>query len=569
MKRLKFREQLGHSFMIYVSIIIGVILLLYLGGFLINFRLVIIGDNRVNNLAMSQVLEDQFEIYERESLELSSLPEMKQLLSGGGEKERAEVNRILYDFANKQDFKPYFALLDKAKNMVCSNFREVNQSSFASSPFAGSVISRLKSGGGKLLCFVCSAPLTSDQDCCYSFCRGVMDDNGNFLGYLFLNLRQEAFIDYSRELSQQILLTDTYNNIVFSTFDSQKDPMDKLPSGKCKIDLNTSGIMKLSDSWYYVYKSTTAKGNLTLYTLTSLEMQAKALWSSISFIILMLLILILIVNFLTRAFVKRNASELGELTVAVEALNNNNMHHELSPQASEETQEFYQRFKKLVMHNNELLERRRLMEVQQLEEQFNPHFVFNVMETVRYQIEEDPETASDMLLSFANLMRYSIDHHEAKVSIETDIQYVNDYLLLQKIRYNNLLHYEFHIPDELLECKIPKLMLQPIIENSIKHGYIPGQMLELSVNLERFGDDMRFTIKDNGAGISEERLKAINESFTLNLNSGFVHHIGLYNVQKMLSLLYGEKYGLKIDSEIGEGTCVVLTMPCETEEEIC
>lgn len=75
---------------------------------------------------------------------------------------------------------------------------------------------------------------------------------------------------------------------------------------------------------------------------------------------------------------------------------------------------------------------------------------------------------------------------------------------------------------------------------------------------------MRFTIKDNGAGISEERLKANNESFTLNLNSGFVHHIGLYNVQKMLSLLYGEKYGLKIDSGIGEGTCVVLTMPCET-----
>ena len=174
-----------------------------------------------------------------------------------------------------------------------------------------------------------------------------------------------------------------------------------------------------------------------------------------------------------------------------------------------------------------------------------------------------------MLLSFANLMRYSIEHADAKVPLETDVEYVNDYLLLQKIRYNNCLHYEFQIPDELLDCQIPKLLLQPIIENSIRHGSRPGKVLELSVEARQEGEDLVFVIRDNGAGIAPDRLAALNESFSLELDSGIVRHIGLYNIHKMLSLLYGASYGLKIESELGVGTRVELRMPYEMEESSC
>jgi two-component system sensor histidine kinase YesM len=186
---------------------------------------------------------------------------------------------------------------------------------------------------------------------------------------------------------------------------------------------------------------------------------------------------------------------------------------------------------------------------------------------VRYQIGEDPETASEMLLSFANLMRYSINYGHTKVSLETDVEYVNDYLLLQKIRYNNALRFELNIPDELLECQVPKLLLQPIIENSIKHGFVQGKPLDILVEAERLGEDLRFTVRDNGAGISPERLEAIRESFTLELDSGIVKRIGLYNIQKVTALLYGPQYGLTIDSTLGQGTCVTLTMPYEMEED--
>lgn len=566
MKRSKFQDQLRRSFIGYVSIIILAILLLYLGGFALNFATVVIRDNRTHNRGMAQGLADQCMAYEEGIQTLAALPQIRTALSDPGLSSRSAMNRILYDFANRQQLRPYFVLLDLDQKVVCSNLREGNQLSFASSPFAGQVISRLEGAPEQMLCFVCTAPLTSDQACCYSFCRTVPGPDGQSMGYLFLNLRQDDLHAMARQLPQQVLLTDTYHNIIYTTLEAEEDPMDKLPAGKYAIDVEDSGVRRLDGSCYYVYAQTLPRQNLRLYTLTPLDTHIRTLWSALTLFGVLLAVLSALVVALTRAFAQRNARELGELTHAVEQLDQENMAHELSPQASEEAQQLYIQFRALVLHNRALLERRRLMEVKQLEEQFNPHFVFNVMETVRYQIEEDPEAASEMLLSFASLMRYSIDHNQAKVTLETDVQYVNDYLLLQKIRYNNCLCYELLIPDELLDCQIPKLMLQPIIENSIKHGFRPGHVLELTVEARQVGADLRFTIRDNGAGIPPERLAAINESFQLDLNSGFVHHIGLYNVQKMLSLLYGPSYGLHIDSAVGQGTCVVLTVPCEMEE---
>ena len=174
-----------------------------------------------------------------------------------------------------------------------------------------------------------------------------------------------------------------------------------------------------------------------------------------------------------------------------------------------------------------------------------------------------------MLLSFANLMRYSINYGHTKVSLETDVEYVNDYLLLQKVRYNNCLRYEFLIPDQLLECQVPKLLLQPVIENSIKHGYQQGKILEIVVQVERVGNDLRFVVRDNGRGIDADRLAAIRESFTMELNSEYIKHIGLYNIQKVVELMYGPDYGLTIESTPDVGTTVTLTMPYEVEMEPC
>ena len=189
------------------------------------------------------------------------------------------------------------------------------------------------------------------------------------------------------------------------------------------------------------------------------------------------------------------------------------------------------------------------------------------MESVRFQIDEDPEKAQEMLMAFSTLMRYSINHGQTKVRLETDIDYLNDFLMLQKIRYNNLLLFDFEIPDELLDCLIPKLFLQPLVENSIRHGFSPGKALHIKISARHENDDIVFEVSDDGKGIDEIKLKEIKDSFNEEVYDKTIQHIGLYNVEKIVNKLYGDKYHLDIHSEINKGTKVIIHVPYEQEED--
>ena len=450
--------------------------------------------------------------------------------------------------------------------VLSSNFSAHNQAIFASSAFAAGATARMKQEPAATLCYVCTAPVSSEQACAYTICRAVPDGTGAAAGYLLLNLRQEGFRDAVRDTDSEVLLTDRYDNLIYTTLDPREDPQDKQLSNKFSLPLENDGILSLDGSRYYAVRGTVGPQALRLCTLTSLDMQLRMLLYSAGLFIVLLLLLSGVVVAMTRAFTRRNAMELGELTAAVENLSKNGGAEALPPQCSEESQALYTRFRELIAHNDELLDRRRQMEIKNLEEQFNPHFVYNVMETVRYQISEDPETASEMLVSFASLMRYSVNYGHTKVSLETDVEYVNDYLLLQKARYNNCLLYEFDIPEELLECRVPKLLLQPVIENSIVHGYRAGRTLSIRVQAEHRDGMLRFTVTDDGAGIPAGRLAELRESFERDLTNEYAAHVGLYNIQKVIQLIYGAPYGVQIESTEGQGTAVTLTIPYEVEE---
>ena len=576
MRRVKFQDLLRRSFRGYICIIILAILILMLGGLALNFATVVVGGSRESNQSLAEHLSAQYAACEDGLQALSGRQEIRNALLERSGASWTAANQQLYQFVNEQEYKAYFVLLDGAGVPVCSNFNGQNQEIFAGAALISGMRERLDKDPAGMLCFICDVPLTSEQMCSYSFCRNVRDENGDRIGYLFFNLRTESLHRRFRTVPQEVLLTDRYDNIVYTTLDLEDDPEDKLPPGKYALGLSSDGIREISGDHYYVSVSTVTPQGLKLYTLTSLAFHIQTLWYGLSLFLLLLAILAAIVALLTRAFARQNARELGELTRAVEELDRSSELYELSPQCSVESQQLYAQFRRITLHlreliryNSELQDRRRQMEIKQLEEQFNPHFVFNVMEMVRYQIREDPEAASEMLLSFANLMRYSINYGHTKVSLETDVEYVNDYLLLQKVRYNNCLRYEFIIPDQLLECQVPKLLLQPVIENSIKHGYQQGKILEIVVQVERVGDELCFVVRDNGRGIDGDRLAAIRESFTMELNSDYIKHIGLYNIQKVVELMYGPDYGLTIESTPGEGTTVTLTMPYEVEMEAC
>lgn len=556
MARVKFQDRLQRSFLGYAAWIVAVIVALYLGGFLLNAYTVVVRGCRQGSREAETFLSAQLESYTGGMEMLAKQPELLAA-AGGRQESRTDANRLLYDFANRQTLRSYFLLLSPEAKIVCSNFSLSNQKIMEESAFLGRVLSRAEKG--QVLGSVFTAPVNSDQDCAYSLCLRLEEG-----GYLMFNLRQQSFRENFSGM--EFLLTDSYDNVIYTTLKLPEDPQDKLPSGKFTLDPSKIGVADIEGSRYYVSGVTVEPQRLRLYTLTCLDIHLQMLGYGLAVFAGLLAVLWFIIRAMTRAFSQQNALELSELKTAVEQLEQAQGPLELPEQCSEETQELYTHFRKLIRDNNELIDLRRRMEIKHLESQFNPHFVFNVMETIRFQMEQDPKEASRMLRSFASLMRYSIHYGDTKVPLETDVEYVNDYLLLQKARYNNCLHYEFHIPEELLDCRVPKLLLQPVIENSIKHGYQAGKILNISIRAEECGDDLRFTVEDDGRGMEPERLEAVMKCLDREPEEVLAEHVGLYNVQKVVRLTYGPAYGLEIHSCPERGTAVTLKIPYEMEE---
>lgn len=569
MHREKFQEQLRKSFIGYAGILVAAMLVLYLGSCLVNYYVVVVQGNRNDNDQITQALTGQMASYAQGLAEFSRSDVLLRAVSQEDGASRTEANRCLYAFANAQTMRPYFVLMDKAGKVVCSNFSYSNQNIFSGSLFATGSITRMWQEPEQVIQSVFTARVSSEQTCCYSLSKALVDVDGEIAGYLLFNIRQESFEALAEGRSSDVLLADKYGNVIYSTLKLPKDPSDKLPSGKYTLSAPRDHMLDFGDNHYYVTESTWEGAALQLYTLTYMNTHTRMLWFGVGLFFFLLVILVGMIWVLTGAFSRKNAMELSELKYAVEQLEQNGGVEDLPAQCSEETQALYMHFRTLIRHNNALIDRRRQMEIKQLESQFNPHFVYNIMETIRYQMGQDAKAASRMLLSFAALMRYSINYGSSKVPLETDVEYINDYLLLQKVRFNNCLRYSFSIPEELLDCQIPKLLLQPVIENSIKHGYQSGKTLDISITAEKVGTDLCFTVRDNGAGMSRERLEGIRELLRQEPEEVSAAHVGLYNAHKVVSLTYGPPYGLEVDSVPDVGTTVVIHMPYEMEGEEC
>lgn len=169
-----------------------------------------------------------------------------------------------------------------------------------------------------------------------------------------------------------------------------------------------------------------------------------------------------------------------------------------------------------------------------------------------------------MTASLARLLRQSISNEDETVLIGQEIQYVKSYLTIQKMRYKDKLEFEINVDPSINSVHIVKLVLQPIVENAIYHGlkYKESKGM-LTVNGYQKDENAVIEIADDGVGMDEETLNRIFEKHKVNYRS---NGVGVYNVQRRLSMYYGKEYGLSYKSEKGKGTTVTVVIPIEQEE---
>lgn len=228
-------------------------------------------------------------------------------------------------------------------------------------------------------------------------------------------------------------------------------------------------------------------------------------------------------------------------------------------------------------YSNQLM--RKQAEFDSMKSQINPHFLYNTLDSIRgYALREKAPVAADMIEILSRIFRYTISQKNDIIMIREELAMARDYLAIQKYRLNNqiILNVTFQNDEELLlDYQVPKLIVQPFIENAVKHGIKDNiQDYHIDIDVNTVGDRMIISVTDDGCGMSTEQLAALNEKLYSNeygKSGSSVHSqngsgIAIVNVNARIKLLYGERYGVTAYSTQGIGSCFEITMPYNREQ---
>lgn len=246
----------------------------------------------------------------------------------------------------------------------------------------------------------------------------------------------------------------------------------------------------------------------------------------------------------------------------------------VSAEMPSEFQQIGRGFNKMAGQISELMEQVRQAvleqknaEISALEAQIDPHFLYNTLDTINWKsIECEQYEISEMVGALADILRYTVKNAGAETTIEQELYWLNQYMLLQGNKLEQKLEVVTKVPDYLMSCKIHKLLLQPFVENAVKHGfYQKKETCILKILVEEAASQLHIVIKDNGKGLTQEQLDYLNDE-----TADYGDHLGVTNVRKRLKLYYSEEGTVYFESIQGRYTKVHLFIPVirGTNEEI-
>lgn len=216
---------------------------------------------------------------------------------------------------------------------------------------------------------------------------------------------------------------------------------------------------------------------------------------------------------------------------------------------------------------------KRKAELKALQAQINPHFLYNTLNTITWQAaDQGAKEISILSNSLGKFFRISLSKGKEVITLRDELEHAASYLRIQKVRYKEKINYEIQVPEDVKELYVIKLVLQPLVENSIYHGIkLKEEPGHIRISIERQMSEneiptLKICVEDDGEGIEAERLAVIRKG----LASGYISQdagYGIYNVNERIKLYYGDAYGLDLESEHQKGTRAVITIPVQTTEE--
>lgn len=280
------------------------------------------------------------------------------------------------------------------------------------------------------------------------------------------------------------------------------------------------------------------------------------------------LIIFLLAVFLSYIFTKSISDPLNNLVEAMNQVEEGNLEVKIEDQAQDELAAASCNFNQMVEELKELLEdvkekekQKNNLEFKALQAQINPHFLSNILNTARLLADmQNADNLENFLSSVINLLHLSMNNKEDFITVEKEVEYLKSYLNIQQFRLHNKFDVKFEIEEELMNYKIPRFLLQPVVENSIIHG-ISAKSGQGLIEIKGFTQNKQviFTVTDDGTGMTEAEIEnLLNEK---KINKGQFSGIGINNVRERIELYFGREYGIEIESLKGYFTTVKIILP--------
>ena len=366
------------------------------------------------------------------------------------------------------------------------------------------------------------------------------------------------------------VILDPDNNIIFTNeSDLNENKLSVLLShvnqNKPLENLSTATID--GDEYFITAKRFSSSPdwlNITFCPTKSLYSSYRQMLRLLMTIMIFIILITMLLSLLTFSSTKKSFKQLSDHIEKID-LNNINEIKSFTPSAndseivmiSDKINQLVDTISEQLKSINSLEEKKRMDEIQILKAQINPHMIYNTLNVIQTSAEYQKNTTiSEISKSLAMLLRYSVTDTDKLVLLKNEFEYIKGYMTLMHHKFVNDIHLEIMADDSVLNCMTLKMLLQPIAENSLKHGFTdkPGQFI--IIKAYRSDNKVLIKIADNGLGIAPDKLKNI-----LNPDFDSSSHLGLNNVNRRLKLTFGNEYGISISSIPCIQTSVLIEIP--------
>ncbi|MBZ4664504.1 MAG: two-component sensor histidine kinase [Caloramator sp.] len=558
-----FKYDIKRTFMLYTILPIVILALL---SYLISIFIFINNTASYNlkqNKYLSNSLNQYFKSYEDALIDFSK----NTLIINNIKTKNPNVGtyQMLYSYINSTGIKTYFYVFDENKNIIMSNTNKIPVYTEKNRYNLG-ILSRLSNSYQNKL-IECNIDSTNFQN---TITFGTtIKENEKIIGYLTFDIYADSLIKhYISDYALITVLTDKYGNVLFTT---NTLPITK--QGKLENYMkDSSGFIKYLKCYYFLTQNKIYNSEFNIYTVNSLANMITVFKIIGILLVIFIIVLIAFLMYSSLKVSKNKTKDLDMILKALENVQNGNLDTRLNIKTNIEFKTISDAYNKMLDDIKNLIELNKeeakhsiISEIKQLESQFNPHFLFNTLEVIKYMIKTNPQDATKMILNLSKILRYSIDNSSSEVNVIDELNYTTSYLDIIKTRFKEKFNYHIKVDNHLSNCLIPKLIFQPMIENCIEHGYHGDNTLYIDITIKNRDDFLIAKIKDNGAGINKNKLEEIKKILKNYQNNS--NHLGIYNVHRRIQLLYGDKYGVEINSIENIGTEVTITLPLILKKE--